>query len=107
MANMMMPFVSRYSDVHRMSHALMVEILKEKSCLSIIRNYNSTISHERDHIMIDVLFTHSYFLKFDPKEHKAMMPYAPLGTLYAASYIRTKGYSTALFDAMLAESERS
>jgi radical SAM superfamily enzyme YgiQ (UPF0313 family) len=56
--------------------------------------------------MIDVLFTHSYFLKFDPKEHKAMMPYAPLGTLYAASYIRTKGYSTALFDAMLAESER-
>ena len=55
--------------------------------------------------MTDVLFTHSYFLRFDPKEHRAMMPYAPLGTLYAASYLRSKGYSTALFDAMLAGSE--
>ncbi len=55
--------------------------------------------------MTDVLFTHSYFLKFDPKEYKAMMPYAPLGTLYAASYVRSKGYSVSLFDAMLAQSE--
>ncbi|HNB35461.1 MAG TPA: radical SAM protein, partial [Anaerolineales bacterium] len=34
-----------------------------------------------------------------------MQPYPPLGTLYAASYIREKGYEVALFDAMLAESE--
>ncbi len=33
------------------------------------------------------------------------MPYPPLGTMYAASYIRTKGYEVALFDAMLADSE--
>ncbi len=33
------------------------------------------------------------------------MPYPPLGTMYAASYIREKGYSVALFDAMLADSE--
>src|SRR5262245_58962247 len=34
-----------------------------------------------------------------------MQPYPPLGTMYAASYIREKGYEVALFDAMLAESE--
>jgi radical SAM superfamily enzyme YgiQ (UPF0313 family) len=31
--------------------------------------------------------------------------YAPLGTLYAAAYLQSKGYSTALFDTMLADSE--
>jgi len=31
--------------------------------------------------------------------------YAPLGTLYAAAYLRQLGYDTALFDTMLAESE--
>ena len=55
--------------------------------------------------MVDVLFTHSYFLSFDPKEHRAMMPYAPLGTLYAAAYIRSMGYSVALADSMLADGE--
>ena len=55
--------------------------------------------------MVDVLFTHSYFLRFDPKEFRAMMPYPPLGTLYAASYVRQKGYSVALFDSMLADDE--
>ena len=34
-----------------------------------------------------------------------MMPYPPLGTLYAASYVRQKGYSVALFDSMLADDE--
>ena len=34
-----------------------------------------------------------------------MMPYPPLGTLYAASVARTAGYSVALFDSMLAMSE--
>jgi anaerobic magnesium-protoporphyrin IX monomethyl ester cyclase len=55
--------------------------------------------------MIDVLFTHSYFLHFDPKEYRAMMPYPPLGTLYAASVARNAGRTVALFDAMLASSE--
>ncbi len=55
--------------------------------------------------MSDVLFTHSYFLKFDPKEHSAMMPYAPIGTLYASAYLQNTGYSVVLFDSMLAESE--
>jgi radical SAM superfamily enzyme YgiQ (UPF0313 family) len=55
--------------------------------------------------MPEILFTHSYFLAFDPKEEKAMMPYPPLGTLYAASVARNAGYSVALFDAMLAARE--
>lgn len=56
--------------------------------------------------MTQVLFGQSYYLRFDPKLWRAMQPYPPLGTLYAASYIREKGYMVALFDAMLAESEQ-
>ena len=55
--------------------------------------------------MSDVLFGPSYYLRFDPKLWDAMQPYPPLGTLYAASYLRQRGYSVALFDSMLAESE--
>src|SRR5512140_3353761 len=55
--------------------------------------------------MADILFTHSYLLRFDPKEHRTMMPYPPLGTLYAASVARQHGFSVALFDSMLAERE--
>ena len=55
--------------------------------------------------MTDVLFGQSYYLRFDPKLQEAMQPYPPLGTLYAASYVRARGYDVALFDAMLAASE--
>jgi anaerobic magnesium-protoporphyrin IX monomethyl ester cyclase len=55
--------------------------------------------------MTDILLGQSYFLRFDPKLWAAMQPYPPLGTLYAASYLRERGYGVALFDAMLAESE--
>ncbi|MCU0497428.1 MAG: B12-binding domain-containing radical SAM protein [Anaerolineae bacterium] len=54
--------------------------------------------------MIDLLFGQSYYLRFDPKLYRAMQPYPPLGTLYAASYMRQRGANVALFDAMLAES---
>ncbi len=53
----------------------------------------------------NILFGQSYFLRFDPKLFAAMQPYPPLGTLYAASYMRGRGYEVDLFDAMLAESE--
>ena len=53
--------------------------------------------------MTDVLLAHSFFLRNDPKQVEKMRPYAPLGTLYAAAYLRSVGYSVALFDAMLAE----
>ncbi|MBI3733871.1 MAG: B12-binding domain-containing radical SAM protein [Chloroflexi bacterium] len=55
--------------------------------------------------MPDLLFGQSYYLRFDPKLWAAMQPYPPLGTLYAASAVRARGYSVALFDAMLAQSE--
>src|SRR3990172_2542179 len=55
--------------------------------------------------MTQVLFGQSYYLRFDPKLWDAMQPYPPLGTMYAASYIRAHGYDVALFDAMLADSE--
>src|SRR5689334_21703790 len=44
------------------------------------------------------LFTHSYFLRFDPKQLKIGQPYAPLGTLYAAAVMREKGYQVGLYD---------
>ena len=53
--------------------------------------------------MADVLITHSYHLGFDPKQLRKMQPYAPLGTLYAASALREVGISVAVFDSMLEE----
>jgi radical SAM superfamily enzyme YgiQ (UPF0313 family) len=47
-----------------------------------------------------ILFTHSYFLRFDPKQLATGQPYAPLGTLYAASFMRESGYSVSFFDTM-------
>ena len=55
--------------------------------------------------MTQILFGQTYYLRFDPKLWRAAQPYPPLGTLYAASYVRARGYDVALFDAMLAESE--
>ena len=55
--------------------------------------------------MATILLGQSYYLRFDPKLWEAMQPYPPLGTLYAASYLRSRGYSVALFDAMLAAGE--
>ncbi len=55
--------------------------------------------------MPEILFGQSYYLRFDPKLWEAMQPYPPLGTLYAASVMRERGYEVALFDAMLASSE--
>jgi len=50
--------------------------------------------------MQNILFSHSYFLKFDPKQWAAGQPYAPLGTLYAAALMRQNGYNVSLFDTM-------
>ncbi len=54
---------------------------------------------------VDVLFGQAYFLRFDAKLWRAQQPYAPLGALYAAAFVRQRGYRVALFDAMLAHSE--
>lgn len=55
--------------------------------------------------MSGVLVGQSYFLRFDPKLHRAMRPQPPLGSLWAAAAIREPGHSVQVFDAMLAESE--
>src|SRR4051812_13754734 len=47
-----------------------------------------------------ILFTHSYFLHFDPKQYSIGLPYAPLGTLYAAALMREKGHDVSVFDVM-------
>jgi radical SAM superfamily enzyme YgiQ (UPF0313 family) len=51
--------------------------------------------------MAQVLLTHSYHLPYDPKQVRKMQPYAPLGTLYAATALRRSGVSVAVFDTML------
>lgn len=56
--------------------------------------------------MSEILFGQSYYLRFDPKLWNTMQPYPPLGTLYAAAYLREQGFDVAVFDAMLAESEK-
>lgn len=50
--------------------------------------------------MNNILFTHSYFLQFDPKQWTLGQPYPPLGTLYAAALMRKNGYNVSLFDTM-------
>jgi anaerobic magnesium-protoporphyrin IX monomethyl ester cyclase len=53
--------------------------------------------------LADVLLTHSYHLPYDSKQLRKMQPYAPLGTLYAATALREQGISAAVFDSMLEE----
>lgn len=51
--------------------------------------------------MAQVLLAHSYHLGYDPKQLRKMQPYTPIGTLYAASALRERGISVAVFDSML------
>jgi anaerobic magnesium-protoporphyrin IX monomethyl ester cyclase len=55
--------------------------------------------------MADILLAHSFFVKNDPKQLERRRPYPPLGTMYAASNLRHRGYAVALFDAMLSDGE--
>src|SRR5215831_13543427 len=54
--------------------------------------------------MSRLLFTHSYFLRFDPKQWATGQPYAPLVTLYAASLTRKNGHEIFFHDSMFSES---
>lgn len=51
--------------------------------------------------MKKILFTHSYFYRFDPKQWNTKQPYPPLGTIYAAAVMRKAGYDVSLFDTAL------
>ena len=52
--------------------------------------------------MSNILFTHSYFYKFDKKQWENKQYYPPLGTITAAAYVREKGFDVSLFDTNLA-----
>ena len=52
--------------------------------------------------MKKILFSHSYFLRYDPKQWETGLPYAPLATLYAAALMRENGFEVSLFDTMFA-----
>jgi anaerobic magnesium-protoporphyrin IX monomethyl ester cyclase len=53
--------------------------------------------------MSKILFTHSYFLRFDPKQWKGGQPYPPLGTLYAAAVMREAGHDISVHDVQFTE----
>jgi len=50
--------------------------------------------------MNKVLFSHSYFMRFDPKQWATGQPYPPLATIGAAAHLREKGFKVGLFDTM-------
>lgn len=52
---------------------------------------------------MDILFTHSYFYKFDSKQWGFKQPYPPLGTILAASVMREEGFKVGLVDTALAD----
>src|SRR6185312_2685541 len=49
-----------------------------------------------------ILLSHSYFMRFDPKQWATAQPYPPLATIGAAALLREKGFRVSLFDTMLA-----
>ncbi len=53
--------------------------------------------------MKKILITHSYFLRFDPKQWETGKPYAPLGTLYAVSFLKKHGFPVSFMDTMFAK----
>jgi len=57
--------------------------------------------------MKKILFTHSYFYKFDNKQWNSHQPYPPLGTIYAAAEMREAGYEVSLFDTALIDSPKT
>jgi len=57
--------------------------------------------------MKKILFSHSYYYQLDAKQWKTGMPYPPLATITAASFMREKGYNVQLFDVGLRQSPKS
>ena len=51
--------------------------------------------------MSKILFSHSYYYPLDKKQWDNKTPYPPLGTIYAAAYMRQQGHAVGLFDTNL------
>lgn len=47
---------------------------------------------------MSILFSHAYYYQLDPKQWRGKTPYPPLGTIFAASYMRENGFEVDLFD---------
>lgn len=47
---------------------------------------------------MDILLSHGYFIAEDEHEQQVMKPYPPLGLLYIASHLKSKGFDVGLFD---------
>lgn len=54
--------------------------------------------------MSKILFSHSYYYQLDSKQWDNGTPYPPLGTIFAASFMRENGYKVDLFDVCLKKS---
>lgn len=52
--------------------------------------------------MSKILFSHSYFMRFDPKQWATGQPYPPIGTLYAAAVMRQEAHEVSFLDTMFA-----
>jgi len=52
---------------------------------------------------LKIQVTHSYFLRYDPKQWERGKPYPPLATIQVAALLRRMGHRVTLFDAMLAD----
>ncbi len=53
--------------------------------------------------MKKILIMHSYFLRLDPKQWATGKPYAPLGTLYATSFLKQHEHNILFFDTMFSK----
>mgnify|MGYP000197450198 CR=1 FL=1 len=54
--------------------------------------------------MFDVVLSNTYYYRFDAKQWANQQPFPPLGTLYAAAYLRSKNYKVKVFDTNLINS---
>ncbi len=57
--------------------------------------------------MHNIVFSHTYYYKFDAKQWANKTPFPPLGTLYAASYLRVNNYNVSLFDTNLIDNPKT
>lgn len=54
-----------------------------------------------------ILFSHSYFLRFDAKQWRQQQPYPPLATIQAVAVVRNQNHEVALHDTMFEKSPDS
>ena len=55
---------------------------------------------------MNIVLTHAYFLKEDPKELQIMKPYPPLGLLYVSAFLEQNGIDHDVFDSTFSDKER-